>query len=52
MLLYFYLFIFFKLTRTKIGLANLEDCFILDEDATDDLIKNQQGCPGNRIKLL
>ncbi|RNA32699.1 tribbles -like protein [Brachionus plicatilis] len=38
-------FVFLDKEKSQIGLANLEDCLILDEDATDDLIKSQQGCP-------
>lgn len=38
-------FVFLDPERTKIGLANLEDCLLLDEDAENDLIKSQQGCP-------
>ncbi|CAF1008652.1 unnamed protein product [Brachionus calyciflorus] len=38
-------FVFLDQEKTQLGLANLEDCLILDEEATDDLIKSQQGCP-------
>lgn len=38
-------FVFIDSEKTKIALANPEDCLILDEDAEDDLIKSQQGCP-------
>lgn len=40
------------MTRTKIGLANLEDCLLLEEDAENDLIKSQQGCPGKNPDLF
>lgn len=38
-------FVFLDKEKTRIGLANLEDCLILDNDVTDDYIKSQQGCP-------
>lgn len=38
-------FVFTDSSRTKLALANLEDCIILDDDAQHDLIKSQQGCP-------
>jgi tribbles homolog 1/2 len=38
-------FVFLNPERTKIALANLEECYVLDDDATDDIIKSQQGCP-------
>lgn len=38
-------FVFLDQEKTTIGLANLEDCLLLDEDAPNDLIKSQQGCP-------
>ena len=36
------------MNRTKIALANIEDCHILDDEATDDIINSQQGCPGKK----
>ena len=39
-------FVFVDAERTKVVLSNLEDCLVLDEDATNDLIRSQQGCPG------
>jgi tribbles-like protein len=41
-------FVFVDAERTKILLANLEECYILDDDASDDTIKSQQGCPGKK----
>lgn len=38
-------FVFVNPERTKVVLANLEDCLILDEDTPNDFIKSQQGCP-------
>lgn len=38
-------FVFIDKERTKVALANLEDCLVLDDDADNDLIKSQQGCP-------
>jgi len=38
-------FVFTDAEKTKIALTNPEDCLILDDDAEDDLIKSQQGCP-------
>lgn len=38
-------FIFTNPERTNIALTNLEDCLVLDEDAPNDLIRSQQGCP-------
>ena len=35
--------------RTKIALANIEDCYILDDNAPDDIINSQQGCPGKKL---
>jgi hypothetical protein len=34
--------------RTKIGLANLEECLLLNEDVTNDFISTQHGCPGKK----
>lgn len=38
-------FVFTDPEKTKIALTNSEDCLVLDDDAEDDLIKSQQGCP-------
>lgn len=38
-------FVFTDFEKTKIALTNPEDFLILDEDAENDLIKSQQGCP-------
>ena len=38
-------FVFTDSKKTKLALANLEDCIILDDDAQTDMIKSQQGCP-------
>ena len=42
-------FVFVDAERTKVVLSNLEDCLVLDDDADNDLIRSQQGCPGNLI---
>ena len=36
------------LNRKKIGLANLEECLLLNEDVTNDFISTQHGCPGKK----
>lgn len=38
-------FVFIDPEKTKIALTNPEDCLVLDEDAENDMIKSQQGCP-------
>lgn len=38
-------FVFVDAERSKLMLANLEECYILDDEASDDTIKSQQGCP-------
>lgn len=38
-------FVFTNPEKTKIALTNPEDCLILDDEADNDLIKSQQGCP-------
>ena len=36
------------INRTKIGLANLEECLLLNEDVKNDFISTQHGCPGKK----
>ena len=40
-------FVFTDAALKKIALINPEDCLILDEEAPNDFIKSQQGCPGS-----
>lgn len=40
-------FVFTNAALTQIALINPEDCLILEDDAPNDMIKSQQGCPGN-----
>ena len=38
-------FVFVDAARTRLALASLEDCLVLDEAAESDQITSQQGCP-------
>jgi tribbles-like protein len=38
-------FVFLDAERTRLGLLNLDECLLLDENAENDFITSQQGCP-------
>lgn len=42
-------FVFTDAALTRIALINPEDCLILEDNAPTDMIKSQQGCPGNDL---